>query len=179
MAQVVYRRADVGPACFSDQCIRIVSELGPQKSLDRRAHPVDDRSQVVRLILRRCPQFFECRQNRAALRVAKDDDESRGVSCRGEFDAADLGGSDDVAGDANDEQIAEPLIEDVLDRRARIGAAEDDGERSLPLDEMRMPAAARAAFAGDEARVALAQASEAIFGRDRIGSECTGHDRTL
>ena len=48
-------------------------------------------------------------------------------------------GRDDVAGDADDEQVAEPLIEDDLGRHARVGAAEDDRERLLASSQLGPP----------------------------------------
>jgi hypothetical protein len=48
-----------------------------------------------------------------------------------EFNAADLGRSDDVAGDPNDEQIAQALVEDDLDGYTRIGTSENGRERLL------------------------------------------------
>ena len=49
----------------------------------------------------------------------------------GELDAADLRRRDDVAGDADHEQIAQALVEHDLGRDPRVGAAEDDGDRAL------------------------------------------------
>src|SRR5215469_16028202 len=54
------------------------------------------------------------------------------TECGGsELDTADLRGRDDVAGDANDEQVPESLIEHDLRGHARIGAAEHDRPGSL------------------------------------------------
>ena len=86
------------------------------------------------------PQLLERGQNRAALRVAEDDDQPRAEARRGELDAPDLRRRDDVAGHADDEQVAQALVEHDLGRHARIGAAENDGERLL-----RQPRARRAA----------------------------------
>ena len=63
--------------------------------------------------------------------MAEHHHQARAEGLGGELDAADLGGRDDVAGDADDEQVAESLIEDQLRGHARIGAAEDDGEGLL------------------------------------------------
>ncbi len=83
----------------------------------------------------------------------------------GELDAADLRRRDDVAGDADHEQIAEALIEDELGRHARVGAAEDDRERQLVLRQRRAPRLTQVApralpICGREAAVAVAQAFE-------------------
>jgi hypothetical protein len=55
VAQVIDRYANVGPNCFPDQCIGFVSKISGEKSLDGRSHAVDDRPQVMGLILRRRP----------------------------------------------------------------------------------------------------------------------------
>jgi hypothetical protein len=68
--------------------------------------------------------------------VPEHDDESRAESLGGVLDAPDQRWSDDVPGDADDEQIAEPLIEDDLRRNARVGAAENDRVRLLLLREL-------------------------------------------
>jgi hypothetical protein len=60
--------------------------------------------------------------------------ESRG----GELHAADLRRCDDVARDADDEQVPEALVEHDLGRHACIGAAEHDRERLLPADRQFM-----------------------------------------
>ena len=52
------------------------------------------------------------------MRVPHHDDESCAESRGGELDTADLRRRDHVAGDADDEQIAEPLIEHDFRRHA-------------------------------------------------------------
>jgi hypothetical protein len=74
--------------------------------------------QVARLVDRWPLELFQRRQNRPALRVAKDDDETCSVPLRRELDAPDLRRRDDVAGNANDEQVAESLIEHDFGRDA-------------------------------------------------------------
>jgi hypothetical protein len=69
----------------------------------------------------------------------------------------------DVARDADDEQIAEALIENNFRRHTRVRAAEDDRERFLPLRELVAPRGADARIAlalGHEAPIALAQQVE-------------------
>ncbi len=79
-----------------------------------------------------------------------------------ELDAADLRGRNDVARHADDEQVAEALIEDDLGRYARIRTAEDDGQRFLACRQLTPPrvAGALAAQLADEAPIALAQRLE-------------------
>ena len=94
------------------------------------------------------------------------DHQARAEALRRELDAADLRRRDDVAGDANHEQIAEALIEHELGRHARVRAAEDDRERRLAGHELGTPRLVRvlerAHLVGDEPRVAFAQAAEAF-----------------
>src|SRR5258708_26130829 len=78
-------------------------------------------------------------ENGAGLRGAEDYHQPGGVSLRGKLDAADLRGRDDVAGDANDEEVSEPLIEDDLRRDAGVGAAENNRERLLAARELGAP----------------------------------------
>ena len=109
-------------------------------------------------------QLLERGQDRAALRVAEDDDQRRAVALGGELDAADLRWRDDVAGDANDEQVAQSLVEHDLRRYAGIGTSEDDGERLLAVRQLRTPARADGVVGGaqprGEAAVAVLQALE-------------------
>ena len=118
---------------------------------------------------RRPPQLLERGEDRAALRVAEHDDQPRAEALGGELDAADLRRRDDVAGDADDEQVAQALVEDDLGRHARVGAAEDDRERLLPGGEPRRAwlATRPAAHVRDEAAVALAQSLERVAGGDQ------------
>jgi hypothetical protein len=84
-----------------------------------------------RLIRRRPPHLLERGEDGAASGVAEHHDEARAGASRRELDAADLRRRHDVAGHADDEQIAEPLIEHDLRRHAGVGTAENDGERFL------------------------------------------------
>ena len=45
--------------------------------------------------------------------------------------------ADDVSRHADDEQLADSLIEDELGRHPRVGAADDDRQRRLPLGQRR------------------------------------------
>jgi hypothetical protein len=60
--------------------------------------------------------------------VTEDDNEASVKPGRRELDAADLRRSDDVAGDTDNEEVAEALVKDELGRDPGIGASQDDGE---------------------------------------------------
>src|SRR6185503_5165253 len=85
---------------------------------------------------------------------------------------------DDIAGDANHEQVAEPLVEDDLRLHPRVGAAEDDGERLLRRAEPAGVGVARGAAAmahvGDEAAVAGLKAFEGSWRGDHRSLFCAG-----
>ena len=68
--------------------------------------------------------------------MPKHDDKPGAVPRGSEFDAPNLRGSDDVAGNANHEQVSEPLIENDLDGNARVRASENDREWLLPCREL-------------------------------------------
>jgi len=69
--------------------------------------------------------------NGTAVRVAHNDNQLRSeLFCR-EFDASDERRSDDVTGNADDEEIADALVEYDFRGYSRVGASKDDGERFL------------------------------------------------
>ena len=115
------------------ESIVIVAKVGSQQRRHGRPNAIDDRAQIRRPLLSRLDELFEGGENRAATGMTENDDERSAETFDREFDAADLRGRNDVAGDADDEQIAETLIEDKFSRHAGIRAAEDDRERLLPL----------------------------------------------
>ena len=94
----------------SHESLRVASELGREQRLDGWSNAVDDRTQIRRLFFFRSSELLESRQNGATARVAQYDNERCAEPLRGELDAADLGRRDDVAGDADDEQVAQPLV---------------------------------------------------------------------
>ena len=97
----------------------------------------------------------------------------------GKLDAADLRGRDDVARDANHEQITETLIEHDLDRHSRVGAAEDGGEGSLAggeLDAARMERFGVAKI-GHETAVPVSQQRERLPRRYHAGLGCAACGR--
>src|SRR5207302_8738712 len=80
-------------------------------------------------------QFLQRGDDGTTLRMAHYDDQSSIKSCRRELNAADLRWSDDVAGDSNDEEVAEALVKDQFRGDAGIRATEDDRERLLSRDQ--------------------------------------------
>src|SRR3954451_12852111 len=99
--------------------------------------------------------------------MAQHNHESRAKAGRRELDAADLRRRDDVAGDANDEEIAEPLIEDEFSGNARVGTAENNREGLLPRRKRGAPRVIErigGRLVGDEPAVALLQAGEGFGG---------------
>jgi hypothetical protein len=88
------------------------------------------------------------------------------VGC--ELDALHERGGDDVARYPDHEQITQALVEDDLDRDARVRAAEDDREGLLALGQLEpSPAVGQVVVApefGDEAGVAILQAVEGVRG---------------
>ncbi len=121
------------------QRLLVLREIGPQESGDRRADALDDRAQVPRLVFRPPAQLLDRRGDGAALGVAEHDDKAHVKALGGELHAADLRRRDDVAGDADDEQIPEALVEDEFGRHARVRAAEDDGEWLLAAGDFLAP----------------------------------------
>ena len=73
-------------------------------------------------------KLFERGQNSTATGVAEDNNERSAEAVGGKLDAANLRRRNDVARDANDEQVTQALIEHDLRRDSRIGASENDGE---------------------------------------------------
>ena len=174
--QLVGGHADVGPHCVMDQHVRIAGERGVQERLDRGPHAADDGMEVARLVLRRPPELLERREDGAAARMPQHHDQPRVEALRRELHAADLRGGHDVAGDADHEQVAEPLVEHDLRGHARVRAAEDDGEGLLARRELAAAHRLRGrdvavAHVVDEPAVAFAQAVERF--------ECGNHERVL
>ena len=167
---MVRRRADVRPDGLLDECVVVVAQFGVEQRLDRRTDAVDDRVQVPRLAGRGPGEFLEGRVDRTAVGVAEHDDELRVEPRRRELHAADLRRRDDVARDADDEEIAESLVEDEFGRHPGIGTAEDDREGRLAGRQFESTGLGDRAFAagdfGDEPEVALAQALKGFVGRD-------------
>ena len=96
--------------------------------------------------------------------MAEDHHEPRPELAGGELDASDLRRCHDVAGDTDDEQVAQALIEHDLGGDARVRAPEDNRERLLSIGQiaaMRTPHDRRmTANVGHESLVAFAQPIE-------------------
>ena len=119
----------------SGSCLSSVAS----NAFHRWPNAVDDRSQIPRLLLPRPHEFFQRGKNSSAPRVTEHHNEPCAEPFCGKFHAADLRGRDDVSGHADDEQIAQALVEDDLCRYARVGASENDGERFLAFCELTPP----------------------------------------
>src|SRR3989442_9041126 len=83
---------------------------------------------------------------------------------RRKLDAADLRRGYDIAGNADNKQVAEALVEDNLSRHARVGTSEDDCKRLLICRHFEAARLARervmAANVRYKATVAFSQAFE-------------------
>jgi hypothetical protein len=94
-------------------------------------------------------------------------------SRRRELNAADLGRGHDVAGDSNDEEVAEALVEDQFRGDTGIRTTEDDCERLLSRDQRGTTSVTRKhrrrRLVGDEAPVAVAKASQSFDCSDHGG----------
>ncbi len=92
----------------------------------------------------------------------------------GVLDAAQNDRIDHVASDADNEDVPQALVEDQFRRDAGVAAADDDGERLLPRDQL-LAAGGRDVPGRhrrlDEAGVALPQEGQCLIGCDRRGSD--------
>jgi len=135
-----------------------------QQAFHRRADAIDDRAQITGLLARGPGELLQGCVNGAAVGMAQHHHQARAESLGRELDAAHLRRGDDVAGNADDEQVAQPLIKHDLRGHARVGATEDDGERLLADGQLAPPRPALTRLEAelvDEAAVAVAQGSSA------------------
>ena len=101
--------------------------------LDVWRDPIDDRFDVSGIRTVAGPDGVDGRRDGATTRMAKHHNQA-GTELRGrELDGPDDRRGHHVSGNSDDEEIAEALIEKHFDGRARIGAAEHDGEGALRL----------------------------------------------
>src|SRR5262245_26224929 len=131
VTQMVNRCPDVGADRVARERALVVPEIGLQQRLHGWTNAVHDVAQISRLVSRRRPESVQRRLNPPDLRMDKHVAELGPELCGGEFPAADLRGRGDVADHADDEQIAEPLVEYELGGHSRVRAAKNDGERLL------------------------------------------------
>lgn len=161
---MIHRGANVGPDRVSGQRIEILAQVGLQQPRDGGPHPVHDCPEVPGVIVRRLAQVFDGRRNGPALGVTKHHHKTRTVARSRKLHAADLRGSDDVAGHADDEQIPQTLIEYDLRGNARIGASQDDRKRFLAVGQRCSPSlrqkGCRAALIRREPEIPLSESIE-------------------
>lgn len=166
MPQSLYGCPDIGMYCSRGQRVIVTAVVGFEYRFNRRTYPVEDRAQVRRRVRLVAGQFPECRHDRAAIRVPKYDDELRAKLLGCVFDAADLRGRNDVAGNTNDKQVAEALVKNRLDRDPGVGAGEYDGKRTLTVGHPGPVYTLRyfrgIDVAGNEAAIAIAKPIECI-----------------
>jgi len=161
---------DVGAHVGHDRTLpQIVAGLleGGLDARLHRAHEVGDMAwQIIALLQRR----HRCIDG-AATGVTQHHDQLRAEHGGAVLKAPESIGRHEVAGDANHEQVARPLIERQLRRDPRIGAAEDRGERRLAL-RAGGPAGGKVTLAQlvrHVARIAFEQTVER-----RVGRVCSG-----
>lgn len=118
----------------------------------------------------------------ATFGVAENDDQVGVKVFDGVFDTADSLVGDDVAGDADDEEIADALIEEEFGGNPGIGTTEDDGERVLTFGDFGstdggLIGVGERVF--DVALVPFNQALESLVGGDAggLGFGCRGWHR--
>src|SRR5580765_3727125 len=112
----------------------------------------------------------ERRGHRAARFVAEHEHELHAEMVGGVLDAAQFVQRGHVAGDADHEQVSEALVEQGLERNARITAAENRGEGMLRAAEFGAPNGAGVwmlRVAGDESLVAGLEPRSGLGGRHR------------
>jgi len=137
--EMVHRNGDVGANRGVYQCLHIVAKFRLQQNIDGRTYSIDNRAQIRRLIFSRLLEFLQCRQDGAAVRMSHDDYKPRVIKRRGVFDAAYLRWRDDVAGDANYEQVAKTAVEYYFRGNSCVRTAEYYRERILILGQLRTP----------------------------------------
>ena len=136
MPQMVGRVADVGAHRVSLQPFRIMGQIGFQQGLDGRADAVHHGTQVGGAPLGGQLQLIQRGRDGTTVGMAQHHHQPGAEALDGKLDAADLRRRHDVAGHADDEQLAQPLIEDQLGRHAGICAAQQHRKGGLLHDEL-------------------------------------------
>lgn len=135
--EVIDRGANVGANCMLDEAVGVAGDGRVEQGLERRPNSIHDRAEITRALMAYgIVKTLEGGQNGTAAGVSKDDNKTGVESGSRELDAADLRGGDDVAGDTDDEEIPEALVEDEFGGDPRIGTTQDDSERLLGCCEL-------------------------------------------
>ena len=153
---------------FADGIGQLIARL-ILHGLDRGPDGVDQRRQVAGqrgAVLDR----FDGGVDRTARLVAEHQDQRRIEHLYGIFQTGDHLVAGEIPRDTADEQVAACGIEAIFRGNARIGAAENGGERILPFAERFALAAEIVPFgiAFDVARVAFHQPLQRGIGRDDV-----------
>jgi hypothetical protein len=147
--------ADVGPDSVFKRVAGQVFALN-DGGLDRVDEVVDGSGERVLVV-----EVLDGGFDGSALRVAEDEDGGHTEFGNGVLDGTFDGGScsgDVVAGDANDEEIADAEVEEDFGGDSGVGASDDAGDRSLAARkwlEVGRCAARMGDVSGSEAGVAL------------------------
>ena len=136
MPQMVGRVADVGAHRVPLQPLRIVGQLGFQQGFDGWANAVHHGTQVGGTPLGGQLQLIQRGRDGTTVGMAQHHHQPGAETLDGKLDAADLGRGDDVAGHADDEQLAQPLIEDQLGRHTGVRTAQQHRKGGLLHDEL-------------------------------------------
>ena len=131
MAQLLGGSPDVGAHSLRDQRAGLLPWRRGKQRLHRGTDPVDDGTQIGRLLRRGLLELLHGGQDRSALRVSQHHRQSRPEPPGGKLDAPHLGRCHDVSRDSDHEQVSKPLPEHQLRRNARVGTPQDDGKRLL------------------------------------------------
>ena len=134
--QVVGRIADVGAHRVPLQPLRIVGQLGFQQGFDGWANAVHHGTQVGGTPLGGQLQLIQRGRDGATVGMAQHHHQPGAETLDGKLDAADLRRRHNVAGHADDEQLAQPLIEDQLGWHAGVRTAQQHGKGRLLHDEL-------------------------------------------
>jgi hypothetical protein len=106
----------------------------------------------------------------SAAGVAENEDDLGSEDSDAVFEATDDFRRRHIAGDTGDEDVSDGLVEDDLDRHARIGAGEDGGKRLLLIDSMVAQDFQVLVEAGEAPRrkalVAIEEGLEGFIGRE-------------
>src|ERR1700722_11329165 len=168
------RRAYVGANRRMNQGWQVMLEIRFQQVFDGGPYQIHDGVQIARLILDRPPQLLQRRFNGAALGMSQYHHQACPELLGGEFHAPNEGRGNDVAGDANDEQVSQSLIKDDFNGYARIGTTENGGEWLLTRGQLETAPATRYGIAvahgrRHEAAVALLQQRERFPSQNHRG----------